>query len=183
MVPVISIIVIIASLAAIIFAVRRAIKLGKNAKTGNAIDMTIIDGVPNILPGMVVLITLEDDGIFIKERIGSNTARVRYDQITDFGLFTDPSFVGRIKEVEDSHAGLLLSVLYSALDGEVHIPEITECTDYFIIIYVSADGTEHNALTFGVVGSTWGLANFYTRLCEKTGITHEIQEIEQNITL
>lgn len=165
------------------FAIRRAVRLGKNAKTGNKIEMTVIDGIPNIPNGMLVEVSHEQDGILITEAIpfSEKTASIKYSQITDFGDFTEKqvteitknkSVVGRAVG-----GGLLLGPLGAIIGGMSGIGDKTktkvEYTSYFVINFTSSNDSEPKVVSFGMTANTWGLSNFTNNLSKKTGIKKE----------
>lgn len=163
-------------------SIKRIIELKKNTKSGKAIDMTVLEGVPGSWQGEVVVISLDDENqeVIIKGRVSnSENGRIKYSQIDNLGSFTETEIINAEPVVEDK------SVIKRAIVGGVFLGGIgaivggmsgigTKTVDksktvfqrYFVLNY--KDEKEHEkVMSFGIVGATWGLEKFESNLKQR----------------
>lgn len=160
----------------LIFSVSRLRELRRNAKTGEAIDMSVIYGAPNINPGTMALITLDSGALVIKSRIGTQTTTLPFDRITLMGLLSERRVLEsrKLEKINGNAEADALKVggfgdIIDALSDFPNQKEKNKPFNYFIINYTTSNG-DTEILAFGNVGATMGLSKFIDALYDKTNI-------------
>lgn len=148
---------------------------GKQKNGALSVNFMMIDGVSTIPRGMAVSLTLLEDKVEIKQRIGKNQpAYLSYNQITAVGMVnekevkeTDKSVLGRA-----AVGGLLLGPLGAVVGGMSGIGTKKKELDkeYFVINYISTSNNQTSAISFEIVGATIGFEPFLVKLKELAGI-------------
>ena len=177
----------------LIFGVGYMMQLTKDKKTGHAITMCAVSGIPNIAAGLVVKISLNESDVKIASEVSTHSATLRYDQITNIGLLTEEQVLHYEKQksvVGRAVVGqLLLGPLGAIVGGMSGIGSTqkskTSYKEYLIINYTTTSN-EESVISLGVVGSTMGLMGFMYNFYIKTGIPNPnliAQPAPENISL
>lgn len=158
----------------IVFGVSRTRQLSKGAKEGTRIDVTVVDGLPNMGQGMVVTLGLEQNEMIIKSQVADTTATLPYTQIKNVGHFSETEIREKSKSVAGRAVigGLLLGNIGAIVGGMTGIGTKAQTVqhDYLIINYTSKE-QEEKILSFSINQNiTWGLAKFTDNLKSRAGI-------------
>ena len=167
----------------LIYAIAYIAYLRAGAQDGTHIDVTVVDGIANIPPGMIVTLELEPLELTIKSKTTNAVARLPYNQIERVGEFTDQEIKVKSKSIAGRAmvGGLLLGNVGAIVGGMTGLgtKSSTVQHDFLIINYISKE-KEENVLSFSVNYSiTWGLSKFVGNLKKRAGINAEPTQFQQ----
>ncbi len=151
---------------------------GKNKSGARSVNFMMIDGIAAFSKGAAVSITLADNGIEIRQRLGKAApALLSYAQIKGAASVSEKE----VKEADKSVigravvGGVLLGPLGAVIGGMSGIGKKEKAKEktYFVINYIAAGSDEPKVLSFEIVGATIGFRPFLAELKEKCGIACE----------
>lgn len=146
---------------------------GKHDKNDNlAVNLSLVDGVPNWLGGSSIRLVQDDENerVSIESRISKKypPAYLKYDQITAAEEITEQEVSEKSKSVIGRAAvgGLVLGPLGAVIGGlsGTGNKSKTEYKRYFVLNYLSAENSEPKAISFEIVGATLHLEEFLKSL-------------------
>lgn len=139
---------------------------GRKNKQGNrVINLKLIDGVPTIPNGLAVSVTLLDEELMVKVRIGKNAAgTIRYEQITGVEYLSEQEIREKAKNVIGRAVigGFFLGPLAAIVGGMSGIGNKAKKIYHFYLVlnYRSSVDGEIKAVVFEKVGATMGIEAF-----------------------
>lgn len=149
---------------------------GTKDKQGNpSINLMMVDGISSISKGLAVNVTLFDNNLQIKVRIGKNApANLSYSQITNVDYMSEKEVAEKSKSVigRAVAGGLIFGGLGAIIGGMsgTGSNQINTTRIYLIVNYIPSIGGDIKAISFEVVGATLGLEKFTKELRDRCGI-------------
>lgn len=151
----------------------------KNKHGNRSINMAAYDGIPSFFKGLAVNLTLSEEHLEIKARLGKQAAWLDYSQIKNVGFLTEKEIAQKSKSVLGRAAvgGLLLGGLGAVIGAVSGTGTKSETKNhiYLIINYVPHGGGDLSTISFEAVGATLGLDKFTAELKERCGIAEKTQ--------
>lgn len=145
---------------------------GNKNKYGNfTINFCSVENTPIYDPiNFAISVTLLDDKIEFKQRLGSKQVYLRYSQITKVGIVNGNELIEKDKSVlgRSIVGGLLLGPLgavVGAIDGAGTKKKVILNKKYIVFNYISSNN-EEKSLPVEIVGATLGLSKFLKKLNE-----------------
>lgn len=186
------VVLILLVMVVVIYSATRMSELKENAESGDSVEMVVVDGLPNIPGNAAVKINSQTNCLLIESKIGSETARLKYEQICNLDLLTESQIIKRIEErsvVKGAVAGgLLLGPLGAIVGGMTGLKSPKEKVQvqysrYLVINYLTNENNEPKVVSFKEAGSTMGLDLFVNKLRSKAGLTSTPAKKEEHVTL
>lgn len=145
---------------------------GNKDKNGNfTINFCSVQDTPIYDPiNFVISVTLLEDKIEFKQRLGAKQVYLRYSQITRVEIINGNEIIEKNKSVlgRSIVGGLLLRPLgavVGAIDGTGTKKKVISNKKYLVFNYISSDN-EEKSLPVEIVGATIGLSKFLREINE-----------------
>lgn len=145
---------------------------GNKNKNGNfTINFCSVKDTPIYDPiNFAISVTLLEDKIQFKQRLGVKEVYLKYSQISRVGIVNENEIIEKDKSVlgRSIVGGLLLGPLgavVGAIDGVGTKKKVNSNKKYVVFNYISRDN-EEKSLPVEIVGATLGLSKFLEKLNE-----------------
>jgi len=143
---------------------------GNKDKQGNfTINFMSVENTPIYeYPNTAISVTLLEDKVEFKQRLGKKIIYLKYSQIIKIGTISEEKIIEKDKSViKSAIVGSLLfgdlGAIVGAIDGTGKKKISKGEKNYFIFNYISNNG-EEKLLPVEIVGATMGLAKFIDNL-------------------
>ncbi|MFA0815988.1 MAG: hypothetical protein ACC608_09400 [Anaerofustis sp.] len=149
---------------------------GTKDKEGNtSINLMMGEGIASIQKGMAINVSMMDDHLFIKQRIGKAApASLRYDQITNVEIINEKEIIEKGKSVVGRAVlgNIILGPLGALVGGMSGTGSKKKVSydNYMVINYKSSADEEIKVITFQVVGASMGTSKFLSELKQRANI-------------